>query len=261
MHRLRIFKTAAQLSSPTTATARPCPPSLSAPSIPAYFPSFTSYRLPQPLGDLTQFKPDVWAVTRFEFLLTNTGDEADTYHLKLSNKTNPNWGFEICFGGACLGDSADIPLAAAAAETVGVEIFPVGQAGMGATDLTVTSLGNPGLTETVLVTLYAGYTTGAPLAVDATVSGVVLHQNTPNPAHGSTRISFSLPREERVILRVYDVAGRAVRTLSRETYPAGLSSVLWDGRDDTGRRLASGVYLYQLITSREVIARQMVLVQ
>lgn len=215
----------------------------------------------EPLEDMTQFNPDVWAVTQFQLLLTNSGDESDTYRLKVSNKTNPNWGFEVCLAGACYGDSTDIGLAAAEAETVGVEIFPVGQAGVGATDFTVTSLGNPGLTETVVVTLYAGYTTGVSVAPEETTNGVVLHQNTPNPARGSTRITFSLPREERVILRVYDVAGRAVRTLSRETYPAGLNGVLWDGRDDAGRRLASGVYLYQLITSREVIARQMVLVQ
>jgi hypothetical protein len=215
----------------------------------------------EPLENLTQFNPDVWLPTQFEFLLTNTGDETDTFELKVSSHTNPSWGYEVCVASACQGESTTVVLAPAATETVGVEIFAVGQAGVGSTEFTVTSQGSASLNETYTVTMYAGFTVGAELAADATADGVVLHQNTPNPARGSTRISFSLPREERVILRVYDVAGRAVRSLSRGTYPAGTNSVLWDGRDDAGRRLASGVYLYQLVTSREVVARQMVLVQ
>jgi hypothetical protein len=77
---------------------------------------------------------------------------------------------------------------------------------------------------------------------------VVLFQNEPNPFNPSTCIRFRLDRPDDVSLRIFDPAGRAVRTLLRGPLGAGEHAVVWDGRDARGRRSASGIYFYRLCT-------------
>lgn len=71
---------------------------------------------------------------------------------------------------------------------------------------------------------------------------------TPNPFNPSTSLRFELARESRVRLVVYDVSGRRVRTLVDRRMPAGYHRVQWQGVDERGHRVSSGVYLYELVT-------------
>jgi len=73
-----------------------------------------------------------------------------------------------------------------------------------------------------------------------------LAQNVPNPFNPTTAIRFSIASDELVSLVVYDVAGRRVRTLVNERRRADIYKVIWDGRNDQGQRVASGVYFYRL---------------
>jgi hypothetical protein len=78
-----------------------------------------------------------------------------------------------------------------------------------------------------------------------------LNQNYPNPFNPSTTISFSLPSASGggyspTTLRIYNVLGRRVRTLVDEPLAAGTHDVVWDGRDDQGNQVASGIYFYKL---------------
>ncbi len=73
-----------------------------------------------------------------------------------------------------------------------------------------------------------------------------LLQNYPNPCNSSTLIAFSLPRASYVTMDIYNVLGRKIRTLINERLPAGHKRVIWDGKDDIGHRLASGIYFYRL---------------
>jgi hypothetical protein len=68
----------------------------------------------------------------------------------------------------------------------------------------------------------------------------------PNPSHAGASIGFSLAKAGTANLAVYDVAGRLVRTLVDGTRTAGPQAILWDGRDDRGARVASGIYLVRL---------------
>ena len=70
--------------------------------------------------------------------------------------------------------------------------------------------------------------------------------NNPNPARGATDIQFNLATDERVELSIYDVSGRAVRSLTRGTLSAGPHTIHWDGLDAAGRPVAAGVYLARL---------------
>lgn len=74
----------------------------------------------------------------------------------------------------------------------------------------------------------------------------------PNPFNPSTDINFALRRTARASLEILDIQGRHVRQLlDHSVQPAGESSVPWDGRDDDGRTLSSGVYLARLVAGSE----------
>jgi len=74
-----------------------------------------------------------------------------------------------------------------------------------------------------------------------------LAQNYPNPFNPSTTITFSLPLNKLISLRIFDVMGREVRALiSQAEYPAGKHAVVWDGRDNNGQAVATGQYIYRL---------------
>lgn len=73
-----------------------------------------------------------------------------------------------------------------------------------------------------------------------------LEQSFPNPFAASTTIRFRLPRATQVVLEVFDLRGRRVRTLVREQRPEGNNFVIWDGTSDKGARVAGGLYFYKL---------------
>ncbi len=73
-----------------------------------------------------------------------------------------------------------------------------------------------------------------------------LAQNYPNPFNPSTTIKFSTARAGKVELNIFDLMGRNIRNLVQAFSPVGIHSATWDGRDDSGRIVASGLYLYEL---------------
>jgi hypothetical protein len=92
---------------------------------------------------------------------------------------------------------------------------------------------------------FAGIDRPSAAVPEATVPAPAVYPARPNPFVGESEITFALPAPERVTLRVYDVRGRLVRTLVNEPRGVGVHRATWDGRDDRGRDLASGVYLVQ----------------
>jgi hypothetical protein len=73
-----------------------------------------------------------------------------------------------------------------------------------------------------------------------------LFQNYPNPFNPSTRISYELPKNIQVILTIFNLLGQEIRTLVNESKEAGHHTVHWDGEDNFGKKVVSGVYLYQI---------------
>lgn len=88
-----------------------------------------------------------------------------------------------------------------------------------------------------------------------------LMPNVPNPFNPATTIRFTLPQAQNVRLTVHDLRGALVRTLVSGQQPAGAHEVVWDGRSDDGKSVASGTYLYRIDTPRFQQSRKMVLVQ
>jgi len=83
----------------------------------------------------------------------------------------------------------------------------------------------------------------------------------PNPFNPRARVTFTLAREGHARLSVHDVLGRQVRTLVDETRRAGRHVVEWDGRDDAGREVGSGVYHFQLVGAQGESSRKAVLLR
>jgi hypothetical protein len=88
-----------------------------------------------------------------------------------------------------------------------------------------------------------------------------LSQNYPNPFNPQTTIAFSVKERGLVNLKVYNVAGQLVRTLANEEFAAGAHTKVWDGRNDAGQAVSSGVYFYKLVANNFSQTKKMVLLK
>jgi hypothetical protein len=100
------------------------------------------------------------------------------------------------------------------------------------------------------ITMIESSTTGV-TSTSAQPAVFALEQNYPNPFNPTTDIRFSLPGNARVQLRVFNVLGKAVKTLYDGRLPAGEHVVRWDGTNDSTERMASGIYVYRLEAQSE----------
>ncbi len=91
-----------------------------------------------------------------------------------------------------------------------------------------------------------------------------LAQNYPNPFNPSTTISYSIPEDNgqvAVRLNVFNIRGQLVRTLVDKSQGPGTYNVNWDGADNRGRRISSGVYFYRIVADTFVSTRKMVVLK
>ena len=89
----------------------------------------------------------------------------------------------------------------------------------------------------------------------------VLYQNYPNPFNSGTTIEFYLPQTAEIKIEIYNLLGQKVWTLWQGRHPAGQYQLRWDGRDEMGREVASGVYIYQLVVGKYRESRKMLLLR
>ncbi len=90
---------------------------------------------------------------------------------------------------------------------------------------------------------------------------VILYPNYPNPFNPSTTIRYELRQASKVTLKIYNLLGQEVRTLINAQKSSGIHSVVWDGKNNQGQRVTSGVYFYRLEAGDFVKTRKMVLVK
>jgi serine protease len=88
-----------------------------------------------------------------------------------------------------------------------------------------------------------------------------ISQNYPNPFNPVTQFTLDLVEQTHVSVVVYNVAGQKVRTLVNEVLPAGTRTLTWDGTNDRGEALSSGVYLYRVIAGDEMVTKKMTLLK
>ncbi|MBW7995439.1 MAG: T9SS type A sorting domain-containing protein [Candidatus Glassbacteria bacterium] len=91
-----------------------------------------------------------------------------------------------------------------------------------------------------------------------------LAQNYPNPFNPSTTIGYAIPEENRLMgvkLNVFNLRGQLIRTLVDQEQGPGTYNVNWDGTDERGRQIGSGVYFYRLVAGDFVSTRKMVVLK
>ncbi|HPF34480.1 MAG TPA: C25 family cysteine peptidase [Candidatus Krumholzibacteria bacterium] len=112
---------------------------------------------------------------------------------------------------------------------------------------------------------YAHVNRAAVAAVETGVAvrptALLLEPLRPNPSRGRTELAFALPAAAPASLRVYDAAGRLVRTLLAGEIPSGPGQTVWDGRREDGRDAGAGVYFFRLESGGEVRTRKLLLVR
>jgi len=120
---------------------------------------------------------------------------------------------------------------------------------------------NPNFTDAAYFTRLAGGAVNVEDDRKFIPSEYSLEQNYPNPFNPTTEIRFSIPEASRVSLKIYDVAGREVKTMIDEDFSAGVHSSKWDGRNDRNELVPSGVYFYRLTAGTFVEVKKALLLK
>ncbi|OVE80494.1 hypothetical protein BVY01_00145 [bacterium I07] len=109
--------------------------------------------------------------------------------------------------------------------------------------------------------LHAKSTTGVDESVKQFPTEYALRQNYPNPFNPHTTIRYQIPEAGHVAIEIFNMMGQRIRTLVEEDKVAGQYSVQWDGKDDTGQAVASGMYLYHIEAEGFTQSRKMLLMR
>ncbi|MCD6101725.1 MAG: T9SS type A sorting domain-containing protein, partial [Candidatus Cloacimonetes bacterium] len=89
-----------------------------------------------------------------------------------------------------------------------------------------------------------------------------LNQNYPNPVVNSTNISFSLPKNaDNVELKIYNIKGQLVKKFKMQNAKCGMNSMVWNGRDNSGKPVANGIYFYKLSIDKTEIIKKMIILR
>ncbi|MCP4547284.1 MAG: T9SS type A sorting domain-containing protein, partial [bacterium] len=120
------------------------------------------------------------------------------------------------------------------------------------------SLVDAGVDDLAIIAMFGGTGIGDDVTVSFTPQ---LGQNYPNPFNPTTKISFNLPEAGLASLKVFDATGRLVKVLSDSHLVAGEHTLTWDGRDEQGNHLSSGMYFYRLRAENINLSKRMILVK
>jgi len=88
-----------------------------------------------------------------------------------------------------------------------------------------------------------------------------LSQNYPNPFNPTTQIKFTIPEDSRVDLRIYDILGREVATILSDDLKTGYYTTEWNGRNNSGVMVSSGIYIYRIVAGKFVQTKKMMMLK
>ena len=99
------------------------------------------------------------------------------------------------------------------------------------------------------------------LSISLPSKSLTLSQNYPNPFNPVTTIKFYNPRQEHMTLTIYDIGGRKIRSLIDADKGTGWHAVQWDGTNDSGNSVGSGIYYYRLTAGKQVLTKKLVMLR
>ncbi len=120
---------------------------------------------------------------------------------------------------------------------------------------------NPKYSVDVLIRSRQVLTGIMPVSGAGVPSKFEMSQNYPNPFNPTTKFEFSLPKQAIVMVKIFDIAGREVKTLLNEKMSPGKYKVDWNSTDNSGRNVSSGVYFYRIIAGNFTETKKMILVK
>jgi len=193
--------------------------------------------------------------------LTNTGSTTQTYSILYTYDTGEmpaGWAISVCNPFTCFMPffAAPIELAPGAVEQIAIHIFVTSTGGFGfnitfaegdlpepvSLDFTFNTLDNVGIQDESIVVEES-------------------FQNYPNPFNPETNIFFSLTEQSHVNLEVYNSRGEKIKTLLNELRPLGDNTFTWDGSDEQGKTVASGLYFYKIEAGKYTSTKKMILMK
>lgn len=134
--------------------------------------------------------------------------------------------------------------------------------GDGKREVVIGSLQRPDSTRGFFIVFESDVAVKVQTQSDEILTGYYLSQNYPNPFNPITWIEFNLPKDEFVTLKIYTIDGRLVKTLAENVhFTAGRHKLSWDGTDENGTRVASGVYIYKIKGGKFEASRRMILLK
>jgi len=104
---------------------------------------------------------------------------------------------------------------------------------------------------------YQNQQTGIEITSDEIPTSFELYQNYPNPFNASTSINYQLSEDSHVFIKIYNARGEEIKNLFDAFQTAGYHTVHWDGTDNFGNTVASGVYIYRMIAGKFNFAQKM----
>jgi hypothetical protein len=130
-------------------------------------------------------------------------------------------------------------------------------------------LGDLGLTNAEVDTIVAfletltdGYIPPTYLIASSNIpTDFTLGQNYPNPFNPMTHFSLNLALRTHVSLTIFNIIGQRVKTLGDDYMDAGVHTFTWDGTNEKGEAVSSGVYLYRVVTEGNVVTKKMILMK
>ena len=125
--------------------------------------------------------------------------------------------------------------------------------------------GTPGMLNKFLEKTLNWFEELIPTNITSSIKGEIadfsLSPNYPNPFNGATTIRYQIPKPEFVELAIFNILGQKVRTLFSENQKAATYQIIWDGKDDFGTGVSSGIYFYQLKAGKERRIRRLMFLQ
>ena len=88
-----------------------------------------------------------------------------------------------------------------------------------------------------------------------------LGNNYPNPFNPSTTIEYAVPQSGNVTIDIYNLVGQRIKTLVDDAFSAGRYKTVWDGKDNAGVNVSSGIYFYSISSGNVSIVKKMVLIK
>lgn len=99
------------------------------------------------------------------------------------------------------------------------------------------------------------------LAIKAVPAEFKLSNNYPNPFNPTTTINYQLPEANQVVITIYNILGKRVRTLVSKKMEAGYYKAKWNGKNESGRTLSSGTYFYHIQAGKHSATKKMLLMK